>query len=264
MYEPHFHLRPRPFAETVDPSQYVGLPSRDSAMRRLRYGLEAAAGPVMMVGATGSGKTILSRVLAEELGGVVVPLPFPTMPVEQMLAYLAEELGAPPDPSPGMAGSLRRLRAVLTTMCESRPVILIDEAHLIDDPGVFENLRLLLNFTSSGTPDLAMILVGTLDLREKVPTSLLDRLSARCVVGALTETESAAYVLGRLFLAGAETPLFGGEALAALHREAEGLPRRLNRLADLALLIAYARDREAADAEAVAIAAREAAFLPAA
>ena len=45
-----------------------------------------------------------------------------------------------------------------------------------------------------------------------------------------------------------------------LHRESDGLPRRLNRLADLALLIAYAREQAAPDAECARLAAGEAAF----
>jgi len=163
-----------------------------------------------------------------------------------------------------MAASLRRVRSSLTRLHASRPVLIVDEAHLIDETAVFESLRLLLNFATSGPPDLRILLVGGPGLREKVPPSLLERLSARATVGPLTESESAAYILGKLFLAGSETPLFGSEALGILHRAAEGLPRRLNRLADLALLIAYAQDRESADAEGVTLAAKEAAYLPAA
>ena len=44
-----------------------------------------------------------------------------------------------------------------------------------------------------------------------------------------------------------------------VHRAADGLPRRLNRLADLALLIAYAEGLPRPDARAVSLAAREAA-----
>ena len=96
----------------------------------------------------------------------------------------------------------------------------------------------------------------------KLPPSLADRLGARCPLLALTASESAAYILGRLALCGATSPLFDPPALAALYREADGLPRRLNRLADLALLIAFARDRSVVDAECVNLAAREAAFDP--
>ncbi len=264
MYEPHFRLRARPFAETVDPSRYVGLPGHDSAARRIRYGLDGGAGLAMIVGPEGAGKTLLARVAASEIGEPVVHLTFPTLPVDQLLAYLADELQAPSDPAPGMASSLRRLRTALARVHASRPVLIVDEAHLIEDASTFETLRLLLNFETSGPPDLKILLVGGPTLRERVPPSLLDRLSARATVGPLTESESAAYVLGKLFLAGAESPLFDAEALAALHRAAEGLPRRLNRLADLALLIAYAQDLDRADAEGVSLAAREAAYLPAA
>jgi type II secretory pathway predicted ATPase ExeA len=52
-------------------------------------------------------------------------------------------------------------------------------------------------------------------------------------------------------------PLFSPDALIALHRAANGRPRHLNHLADLALLIAYAQEIPTADASLVAIAARE-------
>jgi type II secretory pathway predicted ATPase ExeA len=64
-------------------------------------------------------------------------------------------------------------------------------------------------------------------------------------------------VAGRLGIAGASAPLFSQDAAVALHRAADGLPRRLNRLADLALLIAYAQDLSAVDSSVIAIAARE-------
>ena len=91
----------------------------------------------------------------------------------------------------------------------------------------------------------------------QLPPGLADRLTARCLLGPFTEAESASYVLGRLAAAGAAAPLFTPEALAALHRAADGLPRRLNHLADLSLLIAYAEGHPQADARTVAIAARE-------
>jgi type II secretory pathway predicted ATPase ExeA len=92
----------------------------------------------------------------------------------------------------------------------------------------------------------------------RVSPGLLDRLTAHCLLGPLTEEESSSYLLGRLAAAGARAPLFGAEEIATLHRAADGLPRRLNRLADLALLISYAEGLPAPDARAVAIAVREA------
>src|SRR5436305_64078 len=83
------------------------------------------------------------------------------------------------------------------------------------------------------------------------PALLSGRLTARCLLGPLAAPESASYVAGRLANAGASAPLFDPPALAELHRQADGLPRRLNRLADLALLIAYAEGSDRPDARTV-------------
>jgi type II secretory pathway predicted ATPase ExeA len=85
-------------------------------------------------------------------------------------------------------------------------------------------------------------------------------VAVRCLLGPLTQDEAATYLTGRLQAAGATRRLFDDDAIRALYLAADGLPRRLNRLADLALLIAYAREQDQPDAETVALAEREAGF----
>ncbi len=259
MYEEHYGLRQRPFGETVSPAAYVALPSRDTSLRRLRYGLQHGHGAAVLFGPPGSGKTLIARCLAAELGVPAIHLTFPALPAAELLTLLAEEFGGEFTATPTMAVALRRLREQLAAAAGSghRPLLIVDEAQLIQDPATFETLRLLLNFATLGPPDLALLLVGTAELLLQLPPGLADRLTARCLLGPFTESESAAYVQGRLAAAGAPTSLFTLEALAALHRAADGLPRRLNHLADLALLIAYAEDAPQADARTIAIAARE-------
>jgi type II secretory pathway predicted ATPase ExeA len=259
VYEDHFGLKARPFGESTDPAGYIALPSRDAALRRLRYGLEHGHGPALLFGPPGSGKTLIARRLAMELGMMPLHLAFPALPAPDLLIMLVEELGGALAEPLSQAAAVRRLRDQLASAARTghRPLLIVDEAHVISDPATFEFLRLLLNFATLGPPDLGLLLVGTAELLLQLPSALADRVKARSLLGPLSEEESAAYVLGRLAAAGADSPLFSSEALAALHRNADGLPRRLDHLADLSLLVAYAEEHTQADARAVAIAARE-------
>jgi MSHA biogenesis protein MshM len=259
VYEAHYNLARRPFVETVSSLAYVELPSREVCLRRLRYGLEQSRGPTVLFGPPGAGKTMLVRRLAHDLGVTPVHLTFPALSAPELLCVLAEELGGSSSTAQTMASALCEVRRRLATSARAghRPLLIVDEAHLIDDPATFEALRLLLNFAATGPPELSLVLVGTAELMLQLPPSMVDRLAARCLLGPLTEAESSAYILGRLAAAGATTVLFSPDALLALHRAALGIPRRLNLLADLSLLVAFAQGRTHVNPRIVALAARE-------
>ncbi|WP_240910885.1 ExeA family protein [Paludisphaera soli] len=259
MYEAHYGLDQRPFGETALATAYVPLPSRDAALRRVRYGLEHGLGPALLYGGPGSGKTLAASRLAADVGAPTVHLTFPAMPAHDLLVHLAEELAGAPVDAPSMASALRKLREALADFAarKARPLLIVDEAQLIQEASVFEALRLLLNFQSGGLPELSLLLVGTGEVVLQLPGAFQDRLAARSLLPPFTEAETAAYIRGRLASAGGVEPLFTPEALADLHRAALGVPRRLNHLADLGLLIAYAEGKPLVDPRIVSIAARE-------
>ena len=46
----------------------------------------------------------------------------------------------------------------------NRPFLIVDDAHLIGEVATFDALRLLLNFTPNGPPDLSLLLLGGTEL----------------------------------------------------------------------------------------------------
>ncbi len=268
LYQEHFGLQKLPFSETVDPGEAITLPSRDAARRRLRYGIEQGQGPAALLGAPGSGKTLVGALLARELGSRTVHLTYPLLSTDELLAYLADELdgieGQRRSASPSLHQTLGRLRRRLAgpAFRGRPPLLIVDEAHLIPDPNCFEALRMLQNFSSEGRSHLMLLLVGGPELILQIPPSLNDRLTTRYVLGPLSSDESATYITGRLANAGCSQPLFDQGQLQRLHEHAQGLPRRLNRIADLSLLISFAEGLPRPNDFCIEVALREATPRP--
>ena len=179
------------------------------------------------------------------------------MSERDLLAYLAERLGAPPADPPRytIEESLRRLEFVLrdNVRRQRHAVVVIDEAHLLEDSGLVEPLRLLLNLTIDGQAAFTLLLAGQPALLPMVARhgALDERIDIKVFLPALTPDETAAYVEHRLEAAGASRPIFEADALTTLHQLTGGIPRRINRLGDLALLVGYANGDHAIDADAL-------------
>jgi len=252
MYESHWQLNQKPFENGCDPRFYFPGESHQAALLKLRYAIENRRGGAILAGPSGSGKTLIAALLRSALAEQFVPfvhLVFPQMPAEQLLAYLADELTGTSDASPAsdVQKSVRRIEHFLAdnTRDGRHAVVAVAEAHLIDDGRVFEAMRLLLNFELAGRAGLTLLLAGQpgiLPALDRMP-QLEERVGVKCLLRPFTERETSDYVSHRLKVAGAARALFEPDALSTLHRLTHGVPRRINRLGDLALLIGYAEGR---------------------
>ncbi|MBN2579031.1 MAG: AAA family ATPase [Pirellulales bacterium] len=253
MYEKYWQLRQKPFEPGVDPKFYYPGESHQAALLKLRYALENRRGGALLTGPAGIGKTLLTALLRDALGEAFTPfvhLVFPQLTPPELLAYAADALeGSPGAVAPEAAPrNLQRIEAFLAGNSRKgrHAVLVVDEAQLIDSAATFETLRLLMNFTTDGTPAWTLLLAGQpalLPVLGRMP-HWEERFAVKCLLRPLTLEETASYVNHRLQVAGAKRTIVDADAFPTLHELTHGLPRRINRLCDLALLIGYAEEQK--------------------
>jgi type II secretory pathway predicted ATPase ExeA len=258
MYLDYWQLDAKPFEPGCDKrTQYKGA-SQQAALHKLRYAVENGRGAGLLAGVAGVGKTMLIEALRQQLGERYQPfvrVVFPQMSDRDLLVYLAEQFGAPPADPPRytVEESLRRLEYVLAENDRRghHAVVVIDEAHLLEDSGLLEPLRLLLNLGSLEKAPFTLLLAGQPAVIPMVQRhgGFDERLDIKVLLAPLTVEETAEYVVHRLAGAGATREIFAPEAILAVHQLSGGTPRRINRLCDLALLVGFANGQHTIDAE---------------
>ena len=131
-------------------------------------------------------------------------------------------------------------------------LLVIDEAQLLS-PTNFEEVRLLLNYQFNDRFLLNLLLIGQPELRGIIKRieQLDSRIAIRYHLGPLSLEEMVQYVNFRLTRAGAKREIFTSDAFEEIHRQTKGVPRRVNNLCDMSLLIGYGMKAEKIDAAVV-------------
>lgn len=250
LYLNHFGLREAPFRITPATDTFFTGAQRGNILAALLYAIEAGEGLIKVTGEVGSGKTMLSRMLTEQLPRTtdIIYIATPSLSRDEVLHTLAEELGlAGTAERPGQL--LRSLQNTLITRYQRnrRVVAIIDEAHAMPEESL-EQIRLLSNLESGRDKLLQIVLFaqpeleGLLESRGLRP--LRERITHSFNLPPLDEKAVGAYIGFRLEAAGYREPkLFSPQAVAIIARASAGLTRRINLLADKALLSAFADDR---------------------
>jgi general secretion pathway protein A len=262
MYNEYWRLNEKPFEPSADGSFYFPCESHQGAILKLRYAVENRRGAAVITGPAGSGKTVLIRRMYRQLVESFKPrvhLVYPQMSGPELLLYVADALASesaqidrPPLRASVEASVLRIEQALAANVAAGRhAVVVIDEAHLLAEAGNLETMRLLLNFEVDGQPAMTLVLVGQnalLPALARMP-SLDQRLSIKTMLRPLTVEETVSYVHHRMAAAGGAERVFGSAALDALFEHSQGVPRQINRLCDLSLLVGFAEQQETITAD---------------
>jgi general secretion pathway protein A len=272
MYAPFFGLKREPFSIAPDPRFLFMSEAHREALAHLLYGVSGGGGFVLLTGEIGAGKTTVCRCFLDQVPPAcdVAYVFNPKLSVPELLQTVCDEFRIE---LPARAASVKdyvdALNAFLlrSHAAGRHSVLIIDEAQSLSAE-LLEQLRLLTNLETAERKLLQIVLIGQPELRTMLARPELEQLAQRVIaryhLPALSEGETLQYVRHRLAVAGlaGEMP-FDSRALRRLFQLCGGVPRRLNLLADRALLGAYAGGKTRIDRRIVDRAASEV-FGPAA
>ncbi len=217
----------------------------------LEYGIESQASFCLLSGDIGSGKTTVVRQLIKTLGdSFTVGLISNTHHrFASIMPWALSALGVVPADDSDIAKYEALTDFVIREYAQGRRTLLIiDEAQNLSVQ-VLEELRLLSNLNSESDIALQTLLVELVQFAQRV--------SVDFHLECLSLNEARAYVRHRLTVAGGDPSIFQPEAVAFIHARANGVPRLMNQLCDLALVYAFADQRRSVDEHLVSVALQE-------
>ena len=248
MYEAYWGLKEKPFENTPDPRFLYSSHEHLEAATRLTYAIEERKGAALLTGEYGCGKTVISRLLFELLPQDKYEIALITNPLLSPIDLLSEiciQLGIKIPENPTKTQLLSNLNDCLYDNMRNRKdtVIVVDEAQVIQDLMTFEELRLLLNFQLNNRFLLSLILIGQPELREKINEfkQLKQRLAIRYHLNPLGKEDAKKYITHRLKVAGAKKEIFLDSVYDIIWENTGGVPRMINTLCDMCLLLGFTK-----------------------
>jgi type II secretory pathway predicted ATPase ExeA len=250
MYEEYWGLKEKPFENTPDPRFLYYSPQHEEALSRLMYIVKERKGAGMLTGVFGCGKTLLAHALLKELGGDIYRIVLvnnPKLSHIELLMDIALKLGASGLPAKKTELLANLLLDSLNEILENNlrdgreTVVIIDEAHMIKDEDVWDELRLLLNFQTESRFLLTLLLMGQPELQKIIEANkpLLQRITIKSHLESLSPADTSAYVKHRLKIAGREKEIFTPGAISLIYEKSGGIPRRINQVCDMSLFAGF-------------------------
>ncbi len=267
MYFDHFGLTCPPFKIPPDSRLFFRGGRRGAVLDALVYAIASGEGIIKVVGEVGSGKTMLCRILQSRLPAHVdsVYIANPSLSPENILQVIACELRL-------AAHEISRLRAMQLLQARlleqhalgRQMVVFIEEAQSMP-LATLEEVRLLSNLETDRGKLLQIVLFGQPELDARLAHHAIRQLRERIVhsfaLAPLNAEDVRAYLNFRLRCAGHRGPvLFKRRTARLVTRYSRGLVRRVNIIADKALLAAFAQGTRSISRRHVMRAARDSAF----
>jgi len=257
MYERFYNLRERPFSLSPDPDYLYPSRVHREALSYLRYGIEGHAGFIVITGEIGSGKTTLLQTALRGLDRQtsVSRLVNTMLDARELIEAVMLDFGLEPTPGRSKPHLLRDLARYLVEQRSAGrlALLVIDEAQNLSLPAL-EEVRMLSNLETEKSKLVQIVLIGQPNLRDLLGRPELEQLRQRVTVRyhlqPLDSDETHAYVNHRLRRAAIGAPMeLSRDVTDLIHLHSQGLPRKINVIADAALLFGYGEERHTIDVD---------------
>lgn len=262
MYLEYWGFKEKPFHNTPDPHFFYKSLEHEEALTKMLYTVQENLGAGMLTGVFGCGKTVIGQALLEKLPSDTYKIAFianPQLEYVELLRAIVRNLKAIELPTKKTELSADSMLEILGNILDNNirdgkdTVIVIDEAHVIKEERILEELRLLLNFQKKDKFLLTLLLFGQPELRQKIEDNkqLDQRIAIKCHLEAFNKENTHNYIIHRLSVAGGSDSIFDESAFKVIHSRSSGIPRRINRICDLSLLTGFGKGIKTIDDETV-------------
>ena len=266
MYQKFFGLKESPFSVSPDPRYLYWTKTTQESLSALAYGIQSRKGFLLLTGEVGTGKTTLLNGLLDWLREQQIATAFifnsQLLSVTQLFDFIMAEFEIPCESRVKSQVLLKLNQWLLDRYRAGKTsVLIIDEAQNLSDQ-VLEEVRLLTNLETSSEKLLQIVLAGQPELDEKLKRpqlrQLRQRIVFRCKTVPLTKEETHAYIQERLRIGGANgQPIFSREAINAVYKYSQGIPRVINLLCEHSLINCFVEEVRPVPAPVVEEVAKE-------
>lgn len=242
MFEEFYGFTHTPFSRTIPTDKIYRGNDSDELVERLKYAAKRQLFAVM-TGDSGTGKTTTLRRFRDELQNTqyrMLYLSDSKMTPRTFYRNILEQLGFEARYYRGEAKrQLHKEIEVMKGIHGALPVVIVDEAHLLDRE-MLEEIRFLLNFKMDSQSPMALILAGQTELWDKLRlqsyAAIRQRIDIQCGIGHMDRQQTTDYIRTHLDFAGCEKEIFSEAAIDDVFKFSCGIPRLINKACTSALL----------------------------
>lgn len=219
-----------PFSKTLSSKDIYKTRSFEEALARLQFGL-GHEDVILLSGPVGSGKSIVLRAMISSLDqNAFIPIYIRGTGLTESELYKSVLLGLNLSP-PHFPASARRLFFAKVPELSKTPLIIIDDAQEMSD-NAFHSLKAMTNFDFDSKSCVTFILAGQSELRARLRFAQFQALTQRIriffTMNPMTLQETCEYIDHHVRIAGKPSNIFTDNAKAEIHKQAEGIPRKVN------------------------------------